>query len=152
MEKNLNMLHAEKLYKLRRDSNLKQAIVANAIGKSQQSYSKLERGDVDFSDETVDAICKFFDLSLEDFLNLDTTLNYKESADKYPNKLVKNTNNNNSTTILLQALLDELKSIREERKFFIQLLGKIFDTIENKKVNNLQIINRWFLHRNFKFA
>lgn len=133
MEKNLNMLHAEKLYKLRRDSNLKQAIVANAIGKSQQSYSKLERGDVDFSDETIDAICKFFDLSLEDFLNLDTTLNYKESAVKYPNKLVKNTNNNNSTTILLQALLDELKSMREERKFFIQSLGKIFDTIEKQK-------------------
>ena len=69
MEKNLNLIYASRLYKLRRDANLKQPIVAMAIGKGQQAYSKLERGETDFSDEVVDSICNYFKNRLSLWLN-----------------------------------------------------------------------------------
>jgi transcriptional regulator with XRE-family HTH domain len=60
MENNLDLIFASRLYKLRRNAELKQPAVAKGLNESQQAYSKLERGVTHFSDEIVDAICSFF--------------------------------------------------------------------------------------------
>lgn len=133
MEKNLTLIKAAKLYKLRRDANLKQDVVANALNKSQQSYSKLERGEVDFTDEVIDDICNYFKISRDEFIELNSGTNCINSPNSATN--VYNSNNiaNNINEEIVRSFLEELKSMREERIFFMKSIEKILIVIEKEK-------------------
>lgn len=131
MEKNLNHVYASRLYKLRREANLKQPVVAMALGKGQQAYSKLERGETDFSDEVVDNICNYFKITLDDFTQSSDKINCVNSPNSASN--IHNSHINTSIADVLPALMEELKSMREERKFYLQSIERLITTIEKKK-------------------
>lgn len=132
MENNLNIIYAQKLYKLRRDANLKQPIVALALGKGQQAYSKLERGVTDFSDEIVDSICNFFKISLDEFTQNTDKINCVNSPNS-ANANNSNANINTTNADVLKAFTDELAAMREERKFYLQSMERLINTIEKNK-------------------
>jgi transcriptional regulator with XRE-family HTH domain len=131
MERNLNIIYASRLYKLRRDANLKQPVVALALGKGQQAYSKLERGETDFSDEIVDGICNFFKINLDSFTQSDDKINCNNS----PNSANTNSQINNAKIFeeVVPALIEELKAMREERKFYMLSIERLIKATENKK-------------------
>ncbi len=128
--KNLNLIYASRLYKLRREANVKQPVVATALGKSQQAYRKLERGETDFSDDVVDCICNYFKITLDDFVQSNDKINCVNSPNSASN--IHNSHINTSVADVLPALMEELKSMREERKFYLQSIERLITTIEKK--------------------
>src|SRR5437868_2402637 len=60
-----------KLRKISELKNLKQEYVAEKIGISQSSYSKMEKDEVEISHERLEQIAKAFDLPLIDILSFD---------------------------------------------------------------------------------
>lgn len=120
MEDHLNMFLSSKLYMLRRQANIKQSELAEKLKISQQAYSKLETGVTRFTDHTIDTLCECFQISREEFLDLKTEKNARQSgldvgqvepstAEKIPDQL----------SLLI---MEELGNIREERKMLIEFI------------------------------
>ncbi|MBV6484198.1 MAG: hypothetical protein KFKLKKLM_00690 [Flavobacteriales bacterium] len=118
---NTSVDFAKKLHLLRRLNDKKQAEIADFLGVTQQAYSKLERGEVIFTDDVIDKICTFFDVPVSEFISSD----YKINCVNSPNS--NNHNNQNSlngsivTEQLLQVLIEEVHQSRDERKFYLQV-------------------------------
>jgi len=69
MSKTLSAIHGQKLYWLRAtNGNLKQEMVANDLGISQQEYSDFERGKRLFTEEFIQRVCMYYKIELSEFL------------------------------------------------------------------------------------
>jgi transcriptional regulator with XRE-family HTH domain len=128
---NLNLIYASRLYKLRREANLKQPVIAEFLGKSQQAYSKLERGETDFSDEVIDKICSYFKISLEDFTQTTTNINCLNSPNSATN--IHNSQVNTNLYELLPSIMEEFKAMRDERKIYLNSFEKLITMLYDKK-------------------
>lgn len=88
MENYINLYLGENLKTLRENTNnMKQSEVAVLFGVTQQYYSKIECGKINFTDEILNSICSVFNITPNDFINYRnkmTELKFAESqqADK----------------------------------------------------------------------
>ncbi len=64
----LDTLYANKLRYLRLSGDLKQELLAKELSLSQQSYSKLETGKTQFSDEIIARISQYFNITPAEFV------------------------------------------------------------------------------------
>jgi transcriptional regulator with XRE-family HTH domain len=115
---NINELHGEKLRSLRLKNDVKQYVIANALGITQQGISRLEQGYLNFSDDMITTICHFFDIKKSQFVINPKTLEYQQ---KNEDKEEKQDNaaslaEESSRDFLLKSVLQELKNNRRERK------------------------------------
>lgn len=67
MNEELIISHAKKLRFLRKRSDKTQHEVATHLGLSQQAYSKLENAETSFSDETIEKLSNFFEITPAEF-------------------------------------------------------------------------------------
>ncbi len=128
MKDNTNLFYATKLYKLRRGADVKQPQLANILGITQQAYSKLERGETNFSDEVIDAICKYFRISVAEFL-----LPIEASLALHNAKNSDTINSNNTLQQIIPAFLEEMKSYRAERQFYIRQIERLILILDEQK-------------------
>ena len=90
--------------------------VAAGINLSQQTYSLLEKGEHSFTDEIIDGICSFFEIEQDQFVTTQDRVNLYNS----PNSA--NYNSQINTDKIVEQFLEEIKSNREERKSFMELI------------------------------
>ena len=116
----VNVIFANKLLELRKDSNFKQEVVAKGLEFSQQAYSKLERGDRNFSPIIIKKICAFFKISISNFLNTGSQI-------KFSNSPQANTNNsfNNDSNLIEELLKSKEDTILSQKELIIQLKQSI---------------------------
>lgn len=67
MNDELIVSHAKKLRFLRKKSDKTQSEVATHLSISQQAYSKLENAETSFSDETIEKLSDFFEITPAEF-------------------------------------------------------------------------------------
>jgi transcriptional regulator with XRE-family HTH domain len=127
MKENTNLLYATKLYKLRRDADIKQPQLAEFLGVSQQAYSKLERGETNFSDDVIDAICHYFKISVSEFVH---ATDKSKSSSKSAVPIRNDMNLNTAIYDVLDAFLEEVKSNRVERQFYLQRIERLIQLVE----------------------
>ncbi len=65
----LNEYLGQNLQDLRENNNMKQLEVAILFGTTQQYYSKIECGKINFSDKILNNICSVFNITPNDFFN-----------------------------------------------------------------------------------
>lgn len=118
MQANLDTYLAAKLYNLRRDGGYIQKEVAAGISVSPQIYSLLEKGEYHFTDEIIDSVCIFFKLTRNTFVDSSEKINCYNS----PNTAINNTNSQINTGKIIEEFIEEIKSNREERKIFMDLI------------------------------
>jgi transcriptional regulator with XRE-family HTH domain len=129
MRENTNLHYATKLYKLRRVANIKQPELAKQLGISQQAYSKLERGETHFNDEVIDTICLYFKIPLSEFLQTNDGIHCVNSPNSGNNNNTHHSPYNEVASELLPAFLEELKSIRTERQFYLQQIERLIEMV-----------------------
>jgi transcriptional regulator with XRE-family HTH domain len=130
MKENANHFYAAKLYKLRREADIKQPQLAAFLGISQQAYSKLERGETNFSREVIEVICKYFKIPIEDFRYISPK---SKGISKAMTQEPLGANLNIALYDVIVAFLDEMKSNRTERQFYMQQLEKLIQIVERRK-------------------
>lgn len=123
---NTNIDFAKRLHLLRRVNDKKQTDIADFLSITQQAYSKLERGEVAFSDEIIDKICVFFDIPVNEFINTDDRINCVNSPNSNNYNNQNSLNNTSINDQLLNLLIEEIKQTREERKFYLQTIQNLF--------------------------
>jgi transcriptional regulator with XRE-family HTH domain len=94
MENYVNVYLGQHLKDLREKNNMKQTEAAILFGITQQNYSKIECGKVNFSDKILNTICSSFNVTPNDFLNYQHTISVE--------KIVENKDTD-------KALIDQLK-------------------------------------------
>jgi transcriptional regulator with XRE-family HTH domain len=129
MKENTNLLYATRLYKLRRIANIKQPELAQKLKISQQAYSKLERGETHFNDEVIDTICQYFKIPLSEFLQSNESIHCINSPNSANNNNTHHSPYNEIASELLPAFLEELKSIRNERQFYLQQIERLIERV-----------------------
>jgi transcriptional regulator with XRE-family HTH domain len=130
MDKNTDVIYAHKLHFLRRSANIKQPEIAEVLNISQQAYSKLERGETHFSDEIIDAICDYFKITAPEFMQTSESINCVNSPNSGNNNNSVHSPYNALSAEIMTAFLAELKSSREERKFFMQSIERMVELIK----------------------
>ncbi len=108
--------YAQRLRGLRLSKDYKQELMADKLGfNSQQQYSKLENGQMNFSDEIIQKICKEFEISFDDFTMSGQFVNFSNS----PNSNSYNSINNDLALIkeLLDAKDEVIRSLKEQIEF-----------------------------------
>ena len=84
--------YAQRLRGLRLANDIKQEQAYEMIGlNSQQEYSKLENGKLNFSDEVINKICAAFNISPDEFVNssqLTSILNSPNSINHSQNNII----------------------------------------------------------------
>lgn len=61
---------AKNIKKLREEKGLMQKEVANTVGVHPSNYSKMEKGEREFSIEVIDKLAKFFGLSIDELVHM----------------------------------------------------------------------------------
>lgn len=114
-----------KIRKLRELRNLKQEHMADVLGISQSSYSKIEKDETEVGHERLEQIAKALDLSVQDILAFDEKMIFN---------IMHNTTGiyNNGGTHYHQ-FTDELKKLYEDK---IKLLEEMNEMLkrENEKL------------------
>jgi transcriptional regulator with XRE-family HTH domain len=59
---------AKNIKKLREERNLMQKEIANTVGVHPSNYSKMEKGEREFSIEVIDKLAKFFGLTIDELV------------------------------------------------------------------------------------
>lgn len=106
MSNPITVSHAKKLRTLRIASNKKQSEMADVLNLTQQAYSKLELAGTVFSDEIIEKISAFFDITPVEF----------EHPLETNNSGVIGSNNNNNANRYDTKLLDVLQNTIEMNK------------------------------------
>ncbi len=116
----INLIFANKLQELRKDSGLKQDIVAKGLAFSQQAYSKLERGATNFTPLIIKKVCQFFNISASNFLNTGSQI-------KFSNSPQANTQNsfNNEAKIVDELIKSKEEIIQIQKQLILQLQATI---------------------------
>lgn len=115
--KDANILLANKLQKLRKDRDLKQEVVARELKITQQAYSKLERGCVDFSSKFVNKICMYFEITACDFLNTGSSKDSSLDKKVFEDLLKSKEENIASLKKQIELLESMLKEKRENHTY-----------------------------------
>lgn len=124
--KEINLIFANKLQELRKDSGYKQEVVAKALKFSQQFYSKLEMGKTNFSPKIIKAICLFFNISVANFLNTGNQTKFIDS----PQANTQNSFNNDTKMLeeLVKAKDETINSQRETILHQKELITELKDS------------------------
>jgi transcriptional regulator with XRE-family HTH domain len=110
-----DIIYAQRLRSLRLAKDIKQLEAANLIGlKGQQSYSKLENGQLPFSDEIIKNICKSFSITPEAFMKGD------QHANMINDPSVKSSTDNDKT--MFQQLIKSKEEIITAKENLISFL------------------------------
>jgi|NOAtaT_7_FD_contig_31_6823488_length_493_multi_2_in_0_out_0_1 transcriptional regulator with XRE-family HTH domain len=112
-----NELMAIRLHTLRREYNYKQDFIARELKISQQAYSKLEKGQLNFTPSHIVKICEVFKIKIEDFLQ-------NEKGVKIINSPQANMHNSSVTndTIVITELIASKNQLIESLYAQIELL------------------------------
>ncbi len=81
MENYVNVQLGQNLKNLREKNNVKQIEAAVLFGVTQQNYSKIECGKVNFSDKILNTICSSFNVTPNDFLNYQNIISSIKTAE-----------------------------------------------------------------------
>ena len=102
MEKENNDLYGKKLKRLRINQFITQSDMAIKFKISQQAYAKMEYGKTNFTLKKVEKICKFFNITVKEFL----TINYTQSK-------IKNRNNDSYNVRVLKQHYERLLLLKD---------------------------------------
>lgn len=81
MENYVNDYLGQNLKNLREKNNVKQIEAAVLFGVTQQNYSKIECGKVNFLDKILNTICSSFNVTPNDFLNYQNIISSIKTAE-----------------------------------------------------------------------
>ncbi len=109
----MNLIFGNKLNKLRKEKDVKQDVIAMALGFSQQAYSQLERGARNFTPQIVTKICNFFSIPIVEFLNYSNEV-------KIINSQAYTNNSSYNDLVLIQELLKSKDIIIATQKEIIE--------------------------------
>ncbi len=106
---------AQRLRGFRLQRDLKQDTAAKLLGlKNQQTYSKLENGQLEFTDEIIKSVCEGFSITIEEFTNESKFISLHNS----PNANFHSPNSFNNDFSLITELLktkdDLILSLKEQ--------------------------------------
>jgi transcriptional regulator with XRE-family HTH domain len=126
-----DIMYARRLRALRLEKDIKQIEAANLIGiKNQQTYSKLENGQLPFSDEIIKNICKSFSISREAF----TTGDQNKNLNKDENVKFNSSNPTENGKSIIQQLIKSKEEIIAAKENLIAILkGEITRLRKNSK-------------------
>lgn len=117
-----------KIRKLRELRNLKQETMAELLGISQTAYSKIERDEIEVSQERLEQIAKALDVSVQDILSFDEKIFFN---------LIHNQDNASFGYIIHN---NNVELSENERKLYedkIHLMEEIIDNLK-KEVERLK--------------
>lgn len=101
MNPTIEIIYGSRLRSLRMNRQLVQKQAADLCGfESQQIISMLENGEKKFSDDIINSICKGFEIPLEEFTNINSTINFNNS----PHAKNHSDHNNVNDITLINAL------------------------------------------------
>ncbi len=132
MSESIDIALARKLRYLRRQNDLKQPELADALGYKQQTISDLENGKHHFTDEIIDKIASYFKITSAEFEMPIEQVQINNS----PNANYHNNSSNNSHTIndlklieanqiiTLEAMKAKDETIAALKAYIKQLEGK----------------------------
>lgn len=109
--------YAQRLRGLRLGRDLKQKQAADLIGlDSQQTYSKLENGQLSFTDELIQKICTAFEIKPGEFTNTGSNVSINNSPNSPTNNYSPNSPINdisliNTALAAKQETIDALKAL-----------------------------------------
>jgi transcriptional regulator with XRE-family HTH domain len=126
-----DIIYAQRLRALRLEKDIKQIEAANLIGiKDQQTYSKLENGQLPFSDEIIKNICKSFYISPKAFTRGDQNKN----LNKDENVKFNSSNPTENDKSIIQQLIKSKEEIIAAKENLIAILkGEITRLRKNYK-------------------
>lgn len=82
--------HGKKLRKLRLEMDYPQKLMAEKLGlKTQQIYSKLERGEKHFSDNIIYSICHLFNMTYSEFTGEMAPVSKERTELEYMKKIIE---------------------------------------------------------------
>jgi transcriptional regulator with XRE-family HTH domain len=120
----LDIVYAQRLRGLRLTNGIKQETAFSMLGlNTQQEYSKLENGKINFTDDLIERISLAFKVSPEDFINPSQGGNVLNS----PNSLNHIINDNEFVTKLINSkeeTIEVQKELINQLKNTIALLSK----------------------------
>lgn len=124
----IDLQHARKLRFLRKTYDKKQIEIADFLSVSQQAYSKLERAETTFSDEIIEKISNFFNMTPAEF-----ELPLGESITIGSNNSYTGSNINNTELTLINALNDSYKEMKNIYELLIQEKDARIKSLEENK-------------------
>lgn len=123
----IDLQHARKLRFLRKTYDKKQIEIAEFLSVSQQAYSKLERAETTFSDEIIERLSSFFNMTPAEF-----EVPLGDSITIGSNNSYTGTNINNTELTLINALNDSYKEMKSIYELLIHEKDARIKLLENK--------------------
>jgi transcriptional regulator with XRE-family HTH domain len=121
--------YSQRLRGLRLAKDIKQHEAANLFGlNNQQTYSKLENGQMAFTDEIIKKVCDTFSISPEEFTNTGQNINISNS----PQAKFNSPNSFNNDVHMVHQLLKSKEEIIVAKENIIDLLKKEIDRLSLK--------------------
>jgi len=118
--------YSQRLRGLRLAKDIKQHEAANLLGlNNQQTYSKLENGQMAFTDEIIKKVCDTFSISPEEFTNTGQNINISNS----PQANFNSPNSFNNDVHMIHQLLKSKEEIIVAKENIIDLLKKEIDRL-----------------------
>lgn len=137
MNEDIVVSHAKKLRYLRKKVDKTQVEVATSLGLSQQAYSKLEQGETAFSDETIEKIAEFFEITPAEFEN------------SLESVIVGSNNSNNSNTSAGYniynsdpTLIETMKKMYDQNVILIDRNKEIVNHLIEEKNKRIELLER----------
>ncbi len=129
----MNIYLSNKLKEYRVKNQMKQEIVAQEIGISQQAYSQLEQGKLNFTPKIVKKIINFFSITIAEFFSEKQNIHIFNSPQGYMNN---GTFNDNEVVRELIKSKDELismyKNLLTDKDLQLQNLEKKLYELKKK--------------------
>jgi transcriptional regulator with XRE-family HTH domain len=118
--------YSQRLRGLRLAKDIKQHEASNLLGlNNQQTYSKLENGQMAFTDEIIKKVCDTFSISPEEFTNTGQNINISNS----PQANFNSPNSFNNDVHMVHQLLKSKEEIIVAKENIIDLLKKEIDRL-----------------------
>jgi transcriptional regulator with XRE-family HTH domain len=118
MNSPIDTFHARKLRFLRRQKDLKQPDLAEALGYKQQTISDLENGKQHFTDEIIDKISAYFNITSAEF--------------EQPIEQVLITNSPNANGYLSNSTVNDLKLLEANHQITLEALKSKDEALKAK--------------------
>ncbi len=109
-----------KIRKLRELKNLKQETMADQLGISQSSYSKMEKDETEISSERLEQIAKVLDISVQDILSFDEKMIFNFLHNHNSNQLNYSGPNHFYFPEQIQKLYEDKIKLLEEKCEYLQ--------------------------------
>ena len=117
---------------MRKQKNLSQTDIAEKMEISQNSYSRLERGETKMDYDRLLQIAKILDTDYETIMNLSASIITSRDGNKSLSKyIITGSNNNNEEFKTLKNRIIELESINKDKSIIIDFLNDKIKDLEN---------------------